>query len=297
MRCVYPVRAFQHLDGGQVVFGHNVHEPSSVPVDHREVTLRCGRCVGCRLTRSEGWSIRCMNEARMWRDNCFVTLTYEDSKLGSLSLNYNDFQLFMKRLRKTGRKVRFFMCGEYGEINRRPHFHAILFNCDFPDRVIHRADLDGNHLYRSAELERLWPFGFSSIGTVSRQSAQYVANYSLSGQGEDDKYSLDDRTGELVEVVKPFAHMSLKPGIGSTWYDKFGSDVRSGDCSIVAGSRLRPPKYYDRKLEEFSVDEYEEVKHRRYLYSLTLMGDSTPGRLLAQETCAKARFDLKRRNL
>ena len=67
--------------------------------------------------------------------NSFVTLTYDDDHLPEYnSLNYKHFQDFMKRLRKSHNGVRFYMCGEYGEDFSRPHYHALLFNCFFPDR-------------------------------------------------------------------------------------------------------------------------------------------------------------------
>jgi hypothetical protein len=33
-------------------------------------------------------------------------------------------------------KVRFFHCGEYGDLTRRPHYHALIFGYDFPDRIL-----------------------------------------------------------------------------------------------------------------------------------------------------------------
>ena len=61
--------------------------------------IPCGQCVECRLKRSREWAVRCMHEASLHRDNCFLTLTYSDDKLRSPSLQYKDFQGFMKRLR------------------------------------------------------------------------------------------------------------------------------------------------------------------------------------------------------
>ena len=92
--------------------------------------LPCGQCIGCRLERSRQWAMRCLHEASLYDSNSFITLTYDDSNLPyGGSLNYEDFQKFMKRLRKRiNSKVRFYMGGEYGsEGTMRPHFHACLF--------------------------------------------------------------------------------------------------------------------------------------------------------------------------
>ena len=42
------------------------------------VYLPCGQCMACRLNKSRDWATRCVLEAKMHKDNCFVTLTYKD---------------------------------------------------------------------------------------------------------------------------------------------------------------------------------------------------------------------------
>lgn len=144
-----------------------------------DLKVPCGQCVGCRLERSRQWAVRCVHEASLHTDNCFITLTYNDEHLPSDgSLNYRDFQLFMKRLRKrVSVPVRFYMCGEYGENFGRPHFHACLFGFNFPDLKLWKSGK--SKLYRSPLLEELWPFGYSSVGDVNFESAAYVARYIL----------------------------------------------------------------------------------------------------------------------
>ena len=68
------------------------------------------------------------------------------------------------------------MCGEYGDKLGRPHYHAIIFGVTFVDKKLWSIRR-GNNLYRSATLEKLWPYGFSSIGTVNFETAAYVARY------------------------------------------------------------------------------------------------------------------------
>lgn len=43
--------------------------------------LPCRQCVNCRLTHSREWAIRCTHEAKMWVQNCFITLTSDDEQL------------------------------------------------------------------------------------------------------------------------------------------------------------------------------------------------------------------------
>lgn len=190
--------------------------------------------------------------------NCFVTLTYDDSQLpDDLSVSHRAVQLFMKRLRKSVGKVRFFACGEYGERLQRPHYHVIIFGHDFPDRTPWRQTPTGYVVYRSTALEKLWPFGFCEIGTVTHQSAGYVARYvvkKVTGEKAADHYSrVHPETGELLSLRPEFICMSNRPGIGGSWYDQFSGDAFPSDFLIIEGSRVPVPRYYKKKLDERSA--------------------------------------------
>ena len=168
------------------------------------------------------WAVRCMHEASMHMFNSFVTLTYDDDHLPEYnSLNYKHFQDFMKRLRKSHNGVRFYMCGEYGEDFSRPHYHALLFNCFFPDRKKHSTGDSGSVIYTSEALTKLWPFGFSSIGDVTFESAAYCSRYimkKVTGDLAESHYeTVDLSTSEVSARVPEFNRMSLKPGIGAEW--------------------------------------------------------------------------------
>ena len=56
---------------------------SSVARFDGKLTLPCGNCIGCRLERSRQWAVRCMHEASLYEDNCFLTLTYSPEFLPS----------------------------------------------------------------------------------------------------------------------------------------------------------------------------------------------------------------------
>lgn len=235
--------------------------------------------------------------------NSFVTLTYDDDHHCD-SLDYRDFQLFMRRLRKKFGKVRFFMCGEYGEEFFRPHFHAILFGVYFDDRVVHSRSAD-IVLYRSKVLESLWPFGFSSVGDVTFDSAAYVARYCMkkvTGIRAESHYErCSAATGEIISVKPEFARMSLKPGIGALWFEKYRTEVfgRDGLRSrvVINGVEVSPPRYYKQLLDKIDGYAFDSVAYESYKKALKLDVDSTPERLNVREVCAKARLSTKPRKL
>lgn len=299
MACFYPLPAWQRKDGS-IAF----KEPAD---SVRALTLPCGQCVGCRLERSRQWAVRILHEARMHENSVFVTLTYDPDKLKSISLVYRDFQKFMRRLRasRCGQNVRFFMCGEYGDLHGRPHFHACLFGVFFDDREFYRELPSGFKIYRSAELERLWPHGYSSVADVSFESAAYVARYCMkkvTGNNAAEHYKrVDWRFGDIVEVEPEFCKMSLKPGIGYPWFEKYGEQVYPVDYVIVNGRKVKPPRAYDKWLKK-NVDQFSEltridVETSRLDKAALVAEDNTADRLAVREAVTKARLKFKLRGL
>lgn len=274
------------------------------------------------LDRSVSWAVRCVHEQQLHEHSCFVTLTYRPESLESYSLHYPDFQNFMKRLRhwrwtqegcracgpaqaERGGLVRFFMCGEYGSEHGRPHFHALLFGVRFPDLSYLRGSPRGVPLYRSGILETLWPAGFSSVGAVSFESAAYVARYAtkstVTGEFQKrsrlDRYAVDPETGECWFMVPEFNRMSLKPGIGAKWFDRYHGDVFPHDRVIQNGQAVRPPKYYKTLLARKDWFAAAMVDSRRVLENQGRAEMQTPARLAAHEAVLKARLHLKKRGV
>jgi len=220
----------------------------------------------------------------------FITLTYANEHLPDPpSLDYSHYQKFMKRLRKEVGPIRYYACGEYGDNNFRPHFHACLFGIDFSkDRKFFDTSPSGHPLYRSPTLERIWPWGFSSIADLSFESAAYVARYCLkkiTGDESEHHYRhVNHDTGEVTQLTPEFARMSLKPGIGGRWFDLYSSDVYNGhDYVVVNGKQCRPPRYFDRLLERSDPVRYEEVKTDRVKSAEKYLDNNTPERLAIRE--------------
>lgn len=296
MPCYHPINAWRCSDGS-IVF----HEKKRFKTE-QALSLPCGQCIGCRLERSRQWAMRCLHEASLHDLNCFLTLTYSPDNIPENdSLKYEHFQLFMKRLRKRfAIPIRFFMCGEYGETTNRPHYHALLFGFDFLDKVYHSKS-NGMVLYSSKSLDSLWGLGHCLIGAVTFESAAYVARYcvkKVTGKAADAHYSsLDLETGEIVSRVPEFAHMSLKPGIGRPWLDKFQADIYPHDYVIIRGVKVKPPKYYDKIFDTRDPDALDYIKAQRELDASFHMLDNTWPRLAVKETVHKARSSTLVRNL
>lgn len=263
-----------------------------------KVEVPCGQCIGCRLERSRQWAVRCMHEAQMYKENCFVTLTYRDAPV---SLDKRHFQLFMKRLRKffRGERISYFHCGEYGGELGRPHYHALLFGVDFPDR---RARYQGSDLYTSATLDRLWGHGMCMIGEVTFASAAYVARYALkkvTGDKAVDHYAHITEDGEVIFRQPEYATMSRRPAIGARWFHAYGEEVVRADSIVANGVESKPPRFYDKLLEVLDAKRARATKGKRAAARKTpkARANSTRERLAVREEVTKARVNQLRRGL
>lgn len=295
MACYAPLRAWRgkvQPSGKRSVVFRRSEAALPVPLD-----LPCGQCIGCRLERSRQWAIRCLHESQLHEESCFVTLTYSDESLpvgGSLPVyKGGDFQLFMKRLRKrVGKPIRFFACGEYGELLQRPHFHACLFGWSPEDKQVFSKSGAGHRLYKSELLDLVWQKGHTWVGDVTFESAAYVARYVLkkvTGDAKAEHYG-----GKVPEHVS----MSRKPGLAAGWYEKFKSDVFPSDECVVRGLPLKPPKFYDKLFEKEAPRAFARLKRKRVVEANKVgWNERSLARLKVKEVVKAARLRGLSRNL
>lgn len=306
MPCFNPLRGWKsrqlNKNGNRYVVFDKKHG-----FEDLEVNLPCGQCIGCRLERSRAWAIRCMHESSCHLDNSFITLTYAPEHLPpNGSLVKRDFQLFMKSLRfhNHGKDtIRYYHCGEYGEKFQRPHYHAILFGLDFPDKQLFQVR-DGIRLYTSDHLHNIWKKGFCTVGDVTFESAAYVARYvtkkitgpqaeSISNHTGLKHYeSLIPDTGEIVTREPEYATMSRRPGIGREWYEKFKKEVFPSDEVIMRGKKLKPPRYYTSLFQIDDPAAHLALKRRRLKAAQQHSENNTMLRLHVRETVQKAKANL-----
>lgn len=212
-----------------------------------------------------------------------MTLTYDDKHLPTdLGLVVSHWQLFMKRLRKHTKhyyesrglpvpKLRYLHSGEYGEENRRPHYHAILFGEDFSDARVLRPRNNGNPLWTSPVLDRLWPYGFHTIGEVTFASCAYVARYALkkinAGKTWTQQFSaypsrLDSDTGE-IKALPPYATMSRRNGLGWDYFNRYYEEFYLHDNIVIEGKKWPVPRRYDKWLKDKDETLWEAIMEAR----------------------------------
>lgn len=243
-----------------------------------------------------------MHHASLYQDNAFLTLTL-DAKHYEPSLNHRLWQLFMKKLRHRvpGTQLSFYMAGEYSPDKQRPHYHACLFNYNFPDRKYWRKTSAGSKLYLSDQLNEVWDNGFTSIGDVNWQSAAYIARYivaKITGPGSDKFYErIDLDTGEIYNIKPEYNRMSLKTPIGKHWYGKYATDVYPEGTVLVKGQKIKAPKYYDKLYKRAQPENHAQLMKDREQLGRELRGDNTPQRLQAKERVKLAQVNQLLRKL
>lgn len=255
------------------------------------VELPCGKCAGCKMSKAQEWALRCYHESTLHSENCFVTLTYRDADLpDDDSLDVDVLQRFIKRLRKEiyPVKIRHFSCGEYGAKKERPHYHLAIFGWEPKDVYNDRVTGSGNIVFQSKILEKLWPYGYITVGELSKASAGYIARYTVKKQTGVKKYYYENEYGEMVEKFPEFGIMSRRPGIGYEWFEKYWKDCRK-DFLMHEGKKVPVPKYYRNLMERYheQVEKKNRRKRKRDMDIQKEKGEMDQRRLEAKEKCLK----------
>lgn len=285
MTCYHPLYAVKHFDafnaksGKPVVKVHMAYENFDIPPRLGEFTsgsytysgflVPCGQCIGCRLDYSRMWAIRLMKEAQFHEHSCFITLTYDDENLpwsdSRPTLVKKHFQDFIKRLRSRisydypdNENIKFFHCGEYGDKTKRPHYHAIIFGFDFPDRKLLYTKGGFPH-FTSEYLSKIWGKGIVEVCNVSFDTCAYVARYIMKKiRGESASSYYSDHAQEYV---------TMSNGIGKEWFNKFKNDIYNTDSMIVykdgSPMHLRPPRYYDNLFDAANPERMAVIREKR----------------------------------
>lgn len=257
MGCDAPVKCFRLErplpNGKRPLYHSRSAAPGPVVLFERP----CYYCIGCRLARTSATAARLTHEARYHKASSFLTLTYDAQHLpSSNSIVSRDLQNFWKRVRKSGLTFKYYACGEYGEQNGRPHYHACVFGQDFSsDRKLHKQN--PHPLYVSDTLSKHWKLGHATIGALTFETAAYTAGYCLKKlYGDLDDYS---QRG----LLSPRSYSSN--GLGLSFFHDHYDEIYAHDSVLVRGHSVKVPRYYDQKFEELFPERFEEIKEKRAL--------------------------------
>lgn len=280
---VYSLARFSQLCGKQLKYEDLMYNP-------KIMLIPCGQCIGCRIRQREDWTTRIELEARKYpkEEVWFITLTYDDDhvpgmivKTGEIMrkvqytwkpgekrpssvqiLLYEDIQKFLKRLRKAYRgKLRYFVAGEYGEQTARPHYHMILYGWK-PTDLENLYKIHHNGYYNSKWLANLWGMGQIQIAQAVPETYRYVAGYVTKKMYEID----GKKANQYYELgqTKPFACMSLKPGLGDQYYQEHKKEIwRQGYIQCTNGKQAQIPRYYEKQMEAENPERLWRIKQNR----------------------------------
>ena len=234
MKCGNPVLAL--TANGKKVYRHwklasQLFRATATPISG------CGKCLHCRKKSSSELAMRCVLHASLYEDNIFITATYDEKKPGYHNqLCYTDIQNFKKRLRRhcdrENKKIEIFNVHEYGK-NGKKHWHLIVFNHDFKDKKIY-SKKNGNNLYTSKTLEKLWKHGFVTIGDVTEASAMYQAQY----MEKDIKNGNNQFNGK--------ASKSNHSGLGKKYFEKNYAQILQLGYVPFSNHRRPVPRYFEK---------------------------------------------------
>lgn len=275
MQCINKIKA-GFTRSGDLTFSRRNADKSIVGFE-----LECRKCLPCRLNIAREKAVRCVKEAEMHKQNIFLTLTYAPEHLKSEKLQYLDFQLFMKSLRelhtrdvtdpelKKEMAISYMVTGEYGDLNKRPHWHALLFNYRPSDELLLRITDRGDRVYTSQTLSRLWGKGLIEYGEVTMESAGYTARYAAKKlvHGQDHEHDFH-----------PIHKTSSRHAIGKQWIEKHWKQTfELGYVRLPDGTPTKIPRYFTDWLKKNKPDEWREYV--------------TNKRLELQETAQKKNLD------
>lgn len=188
-------------------------------------------------------------------------------------------------------RISYYLCGEYGDQTQRPHYHSVLYGPHFLDRDLLTVRNDAP-VYRSDSLEMAWGNGICELTGLNYKAARYVASYvrkKVRQRDDPNHYArVDPGTGEVVDLQREYGRMSRRPAIGRRWIERFWRDVYPRDFVVMDGFPLKPPRYYDKWMDQNQPRIMGDVREQRY-QDIEEIGDE---KLIMMERCHRAKVEL-----
>ena len=186
---------------------------------YEKVPVACRVCWRCKSNRVNSYIGRCLAEHATSDWSTFITLTYRNdpgsdcrADQAEKYITIRHFQDFVRSLRDTNHRTRYFVAAERGELFDRVHFHALLFGKGKPLEVaLNQRDWIPS-----------WPHGHVYAESLNEKSARYAAKY------------LE------IDGIEGWFSLSKKPPLGFEWFLRRAEDhIRLG--VMPSSFHYRPP--------------------------------------------------------
>lgn len=264
----------------EITYMHHLPNGGDIAVNLTDyVEVPCGKCMICKANQARKKAERAMAEANTWEHNEVINLTYNNENLPTntrldgtvvATLRYKDVQDFKKRLLKQWKKkynqdgIKFMCACEYGEKYQRPHYHLIMYNFEAKDKEFFGYTKKGSKEYISDEITKIWGKGHVTIGEVTPETVQYVANYCLKKFKGKQAKGIYRELGVEPESVKS----SNRRGLGALFAEKHLEVYKdTGQCFIGTEKGVKTlgvNKYFDKMLSDKYGDELlKQIKEER----------------------------------
>lgn len=247
--CPFPMRVYYTQSLGKKKLIWKKSDPRYGLVD--QLQLPCSKCLFCQKKYSSQWAVRCVLESTHYKNNCFITLTYNNESIDKQeSLVKRDYQLFIKRLRKYldqyDIKIKYFIAGEYGDVSGRPHYHLLVFGWKPHDMKFKAKSVKGSILYYSNFVQEMWGKGFVDIGDdLDVNTVRYVCKYM-----------------QKLKKLKPNcipSFVAMSKGIAKR---DFKLEIYDNNGIYLNGVKYSVPRYFDKLAEKNGID-LTLIKQRR----------------------------------
>lgn len=253
MKCMDPTLCYTNASGKNIYRHFSLANP--LFKDMAQQVFNCGKCIFCRKRKAYELAVRCVLHSSLYKNNCFLTLTYDETKEDYHNkFQYYDIQLFKKSLRshcwrKFKKRIEVYNVHEYGK-NRKKHWHLIVFNHDFSEykdlpRQLYTVR-NGNHLYTHKSLQTLWTHGYHTIGSVTEASALYQSLYAQ----KDLKHGISPLSSKK-------AH-SVHKGIGAPYFKKHYAQILRLGYIPFAGKKVPIPRSFLKIADKHRCHFYEK---------------------------------------
>lgn len=179
----------------------------------------CGQCLACRVNDTRDWFVRSHFELKKLERpfHYFLTLTYDDEHLPDDGLCHKeDLKKFLNNLNTSfGLKMRYFATSDYGSINNRAHYHAIILS---------------SCKVTPAQISRIWKKGFIYLKPCNTENIKYTLRYTVKKKPFEKG---DNRNFRLIS---------------KGWGDNVAKYYAGQEYFVIDGKKYRIPEYCCQKI-------------------------------------------------